>query len=354
MILLGVYFVLSILFSFLCSVWEAVLLSITPSYIASQPADSQLSEDLKEFKKDIDRPLSAILTLNTIAHTVGAIMVGVQASKVFSDGFSIGPINGEALVAGIMTIAILILSEIIPKTYGANSWRSLVPFTVRSLKFLLMVLAPFVWLSQLITKKLKKDKEMSVLSRADFHALTTAGEQSGALKTAESLAIRNLLRLDQITVESIMTPRAVMFSANGSSSLKELYDGDEAIRYSRIPVFDDKREDIIGVLLKDDLLKSLYDGKGGELVKDHIGPVIFVKQSDSLAALQAMFMKGNNHLAVVVDDFGALLGLVSMEDLFETILGLEILDETDEVADLQKHARELWEKRAAKIGIKTT
>jgi len=352
MFLLGIYFILSILFSFLCSVWEAVLLSITPSYIASQPADSQLSEDLRDFKKDIDRPLSAILTLNTIAHTVGAIMVGVQASKVFSDGFSIGPLNGEALVAGLMTIAILILSEIIPKTYGANSWRSLVPFTVSSLKFLLMILAPFVWISQLITKKLKKDKEMSVLSRADFHALTTAGEQSGALKTAESLAIRNLLRLDQVTVKSIMTPRAVMYSADSGVSLKELYSSDPSIRYSRIPVFDEKREHIIGVLLKDDLLKSLYEGKGDELVKDHIGPVVFVKQTDTLSTLQTVFMKGNNHLAVVVDDFGALLGLVSMEDLFETILGLEIIDETDEVADLQKHARELWEKRAEKLGLK--
>lgn len=351
MVLLVIYFVGAILFSFLCSIWEAVLLSITPSYIASQPEDSSLGTTLKEFKEDIDRPLSAILTLNTIAHTVGAIMVGAQASKVIPSTFQIGPINGEALVAGLMTIAILILSEIIPKTIGANSWRSLVPFTTSSLKFLLFILAPFVWLSQLITKNFKKDKDMSVLSRADFHALTAAGELSGAINEEESLAIRNLLRLDQIIVKSIMTPRAVMKTVGGSMTLKAYYDSHQPLRYSRIPIFDEKREHIMGILLKDDLLQALYEDHGDDPVHKFLRPPVFIKVNDSLSTLQSILMKDKNHMAIVVDDFGALLGLVTMEDLFETILGLEILDETDNVVDLQKLARDLWQDRAKKLGL---
>jgi len=194
MTLLIFFFTLSIAFSFLCSIWEAVLLSITPSYISSKTqSGSSLGKSLQVFKEDIDRPLSAILTLNTIAHTVGAIGVGAQAGKVFgASNVSLGPINlsMEAIIAGLMTLAILILSEIIPKTIGANYWRKLTPFTVTSLKMLLFILAPFVWISQLITKNLKNDKSLSVFSRADFNAMTQAGEESGALKETESRTLK--------------------------------------------------------------------------------------------------------------------------------------------------------------------
>jgi len=330
--LLIVYAVLAIGFSFLCSILEAVLLSISPAYISSLPEDSALKETLKHFKEDIDRPLSAILTLNTIAHTVGAILVGSQAAKIYANGAG----YEELIVSIIMTLLILILSEIIPKTLGANFWRSWTPFTVTSLKFLLGILAPLVWVSQLITKRMKNDKESSVLSRADFSALAYSGEQSGALKEEESRTIRNLLRLDQITVKSIMTPRSVVTSGVSTDTLKSLYDNYQPFRYSRIPIFDESKEHVVGVLLKNVLLKGLYENKGEELVSAHTLEPLFIKESDKLSKLQDVLMEGKNHIAVVV---------------FETILGLEIVDETDDVADLQKHARELWEKRSKGLNM---
>ena len=245
MTLLILFFLLSIAFSFLCSIWEAVLLSITPSYISGKIQEgSSVGKDLKEFKDDIDRPLSAILTLNTIAHTVGAIGVGATAGNLFGEnkvelfgGFSI---SAESLIAVFMTLAILILSEIIPKTLGANYWKSLTPFTVKSLKFLLLLLMPLVWVSQLITKNLKNEKDKSVFSRADFSAMAQVGEDSGVLKATESSTIKNLLRLDTLKVKDIMTPRSVMKSSDINISLQEFYDNNQPFKHSRIPVFGKK------------------------------------------------------------------------------------------------------------------
>lgn len=353
MTLLILFFLLSIAFSFLCSIWEAVLLSITPSYITGKIHDNQpIGDTLKVFKEDIDKPLSAILTLNTIAHTVGAIGVGAQAGKLFADsGFALGPFNLESIIAVVMTLAILILSEIIPKTLGANYWRQLAPFTVISLKGLLFVLAPFVWISQLITKNMKADKSKSVFSRADFRAMTQAGEESGVLRATESSAIKNLLRLDTLKVQNIMTPRSVMFAADTTTTLREFYDSNKMLRHSRIPLFDDSREHIMGILLKDEALQALVEGKDDEELGSLMRPPVFVHQSDALTKLQSIFMKEKVHIAIVIDEFGVVLGLVTMEDLFETILGLEIMDESDDIEDLQKFAREMWERRAKELGI---
>ena len=217
MTVLLLFFILSIAFSFLCSVLEIVLLSITPSFLRRQEKESpELFATLVRFKEDIDRPLSAILTLNTIAHTVGAIGVGAKAGELFGgDNYTIMgfAINMESVIATFMTLAILILSEIIPKTIGANNWKALTPFTVSTINFLLKVLAPFVWLSQRITKGLKKDKDKSVFSRADILALTDAGSKEGKLKRNESKVIQNVLNLPNQTVQDIMTPRNVIFAA---------------------------------------------------------------------------------------------------------------------------------------------
>ena len=355
MTLLLVFFLLSIGFSFLCSIWEAVLLSVSPSYINTKVQDgSWLGDVYKGFRDDIDKPLSAILTLNTIAHTVGAIGVGIQAGKIFgSHSWKLGilEISIESVIAGVMTLAILILSEIIPKTLGANYWRSLAPFTAHSLRILLMLLVPFVWMSQLITKNLKKEELTSVFSRADFRAMAQAGEESGVLKVSESSAIKNLLRLDSIPVKTIMTPRTVMLSADKDTTLREFYDENMPLQFSRIPIFDDDRENIIGLFLKNDLFKALLEKKDDEPLSILQRDVIFANENANLSQLQNILMKAKAHIAIVVNDFGAVLGLVTMEDLFETILGLEIVDETDDVADLQKHAREIWQKRARELGL---
>lgn len=347
-------FIGSILFSFLCSIWEAVLLSITPSYIRTQlNQGNKQGEILKEFKADIDRPLSAILTLNTIAHTVGAIGVGAQAGKLFGSNYLdlLGiSISYESIIASVMTLCILLLSEIIPKTIGANNWRSLAPFTVSSLRILIFVLAPFVWLSQLITRFLKKNKEESVLSRADVSALVSTGAAEGTLEESENVIIQNLLKLNELTVEDIMTPRTVMFTVNEDTTCQAFYDAHSVLRFSRVPLVNEKHE-IEGMVLKDDILEEIIKGNGEKTLETIRREVFYVSKDIHLQDFMLKITKANTHLALVNDDFGNVVGLVTLEDLLETLLGIEIMDETDNVVDLQALARKRWQERAKKMGL---
>ena len=227
MVTLLFFFALSIIISFFCSMWEAVILSVTPSYISRMQSDKpHIGHMLNRMKEDIDRPLSAILTLNTFAHTVGALGVGVQAGKLFGThqiDFYIFEATYESLIAGGMTLAILVLSEIIPKTLGANFWKQLTPFTVRSLRVLLFVLAPFVWLSKWITRLVKTEKGRSVFSRADFAAMADAGLKSGALDREEKSIIQNLLRLENLKVRDIMTADSVSVMVDQDLPMEEVY-----------------------------------------------------------------------------------------------------------------------------------
>ena len=344
------FFTLSIVFSFLCSIWEAVLLSITPSYVSRMIKEKPvIGKLLNTYKDDIDRPLSAILTLNTIAHTVGAIGVGVEAGKLFGNSvidFMFFGISYESLIAGLMTLAILILSEIIPKTLGATYWKVLTPFTITSLKFLLILLAPFVWLANWITRIVKKEGNKSVLSRADVAAMADAGLKSGALEQEESSIIHNLLKLKKLTVEDIMTPRSVIQTMDESLSLKEAYSKNKPLIYSRIPVFKEQPDNITGMVLKDDILQNLAEDLHHKKLSDVKIDILFVEENITVFKLMDTLVLKRQHMAMVADKFGSTIGLVTLEDLFETLLGLEIIDESDKVEDLQKLARENWEKRA--------
>jgi CBS domain containing-hemolysin-like protein len=351
-----VFFVISIVTSFFCSMWEAVILSITPSFISRMYEEKpHIGKSLLKMKDDIDKPLSAILTLNTIAHTVGAMGVGIQAGKLFGThyfNFFFIEVTYESFIAGAMTLAILVLSEIIPKTVGANFWKQLTPFTVRSLEILLIALAPFVWLSKLITRLVKTEKGRSVLSRADFAAMADAGLRSGALDREEKSIIQNLLRLEKIKVRDIMTPRSVINMVDEEMTMKEIYDELKPMAFSRIPIFHEHPDNVTGVILKDNILENLaqdrHSVKAAELKRD----ILFVEDNFSVAKLMDTFIFNKEHLAMVADDFGSVVGLVTMEDLFETLLGLEIVDESDKVEDLQKLALERWGKRANKSMIK--
>lgn len=355
MVLLIIAFTASILFSFLCSIWEAVLLSITPSFISARAQNGKAdAEILKEFKKDIDRPLSAILTLNTIAHTMGAIGVGAQAGELFGEnyfnifGFSL---SYESVIAGVMTLCILILSEIIPKTIGANNWKSLTGFTIQSLRILLFVLAPFVWLTQLMTKFLKKNKGESVLSRADFSALVQTGMEEGSLKKDEHSIIQNLLKLNELEVKDIMTPRIVMFNAPGDQTVEEFYQKHTALHFSRIPILNVEDGTITGVVLKDEILEALVKGEKQTQLNELRRDISHVETDMRLQDLLAKLTKENQQVALVNDEYGSIVGIVSMEDLFETLLGIEIMDESDSVADLQDLARQKWQERAKRMGL---
>ena len=330
----------------MCSILEAVLLSITPSFVRQKLAEgSSTGTLLQRYKEDIDKPLSAILTLNTIAHTVGAIGVGAVAGEALGTGpisESI-PISWESVVATVMTLAILILSEIIPKTIGANNWKSLSGFTVQTLRVLLFILAPLVWVSQLITKTFKKEKNKSVLSRADFAAFARQSASDGALNKEESKIINNLLSFEKMTVRDIMTPRTVAFMAQKDMTVQEFADSSSAKTFSRVPVYGKDKDDILGVVLKDDILRSIIEKGTDTPIESLMLDANFVGQDMSLPELFNALTNRKQHLSVVRDEFGSVVGLVTMEDLFETLLGKEIVDESDKVIDLQEYARQKFE-----------
>lgn len=355
--LLGLFFLMSILFSFLCSIWEAVLLSITPSFVeVTYKKGTKTGQLLKSFKKDIDRPLSAILTLNTIAHTVGAIGVGSQAGKLYGEqDMVIGglelPFSVEAFVGAAMTLAILILSEIIPKTLGANNWKRLSGFTVNSLNFVIYALYPLVWLSQFITKSMKKDKNKSVLSRADFSAMAEIGEKEGIFRSNESRIIHNLLRLNTIRTKDVMTPRTVVKAANQERTIQDFYDKNENLQFSRIPVYAESKDHINGFILKDELLSSIIKENGAAPLSNIMREILIINEQVPLPDLFNQLMEKREHIALVVDEFGGMAGIVTMEDVIETLLGIEIVDEQDNIEDMQLLARKNWEKRAKVLGL---
>ena len=345
--LLIAFLLVSIVFSFLCSVWEAVLLSITPSFTQMKLQEGDdLGPTLQGFKENVDRPLAAILTLNTIAHTVGAIGVGAQATKIWG-----ASIIGTAVVPVVMTLAILILSEIIPKTIGANYWKELAGFTVRSLKIVMFLLAPLVFVSQLITKALKKDKKASVLSRADFGAMAELGSQQGVFDEGESNILRNLLRFKTIYAKNIMTPRTVMIASDEDQSIRAFHEAHPALHFSRIPLYKESADHISGYVLKDHVLREIVDGNGDELLSTIRRDVLAVKGDYPIPELFNHFTAKREHIAIVLDEFGGTAGVVTMEDVIETLLGLEIVDEQDSESDMQDLARKQWEQRARSVGL---
>lgn len=344
---------LSIFFSFLCSILEAVLLSVNETYIRQEVRQkTRTGELLTEYKSDIDKPLSAILILNTVAHTVGAIGVGVQAGKIFGDdilhflGISI---SYESIIASLMTLAILVLSEIIPKTIGANNWKSLAPISVRVLKVFMIALAPLIWCSKLLTSFLKKEKEKSVLSRYDFTLMAEIGEETGALQKQESTIIRNLVNLETLTVRDIMTPKTVALFADGKTTLTEFYKKEHPFIFSRVPIYDETIDNIVGIFLKDEFLSELVEGNGDKTLLDIHRSVNVIEDTTTLETLFRQLSTERTHLNVVVDGYGSVVGIVTLEDLFETLLGAEILDEIDTVADLQAYAKEKARQRREKL-----
>lgn len=352
MTLLIIFFCISIFFSFLCSIWEAVILSITPNYIRQKLAEkSEVGTLLEEYKEDIDRPLSAILTLNTIAHTAGAIGVGSQAASYFADKEEILGLSWEMIVATFMTLAILILSEIIPKTIGANNWRALAPFTTKCLKYLILLLSPLVWVTQKITRSLKNEKNKSILNRSDILAMAVEGEESGTLEESESKIIKNLIHLGNYKVTDIMTPRTVLDLANEKEEVRNFYTNHKSIQFSRIPIYQEKEDLIVGIVLKTDILTELANGNDNTTLKELSRPVKTVSDQMPLTELFDTLLDGKLHLVTVNDKYGSLVGIVTLEDLLETILGFEITDESDAVTDLQALARKKWQERAQKHGL---
>jgi len=362
--LLLFYAFISIFFSFLCSILEAVLLSVTPTFInVKKKAGKSYALTLEALKKDVDKPLIAILTLNTVAHTVGAILVGVQAKVAYAERYGqetveiLGVAFTEDLMVGVvstvMTILILVASEIIPKTIGATYWKQLANISSRILNGMVWILriTGLLWILQLFTRLIGKGKHQSVLSREDFTAMVDVAHEEGVFEESESKVIKNLLQFEEILVKDIMTPRAVMLIAPEDQTVEEFFRNNPKLRFSRIPVYRERVDTISGFVLKDNVLEALINENGDKPLADLRRELLMTKRDTPIPQLFDTLIRKREHIALVVDEYGSVAGLVTMEDIIETLLGLEIMDESDNVEDLQLLARKKWEDRAKRSGI---
>lgn len=347
--LLLVFFTVSIVVSFLCSLWESVLLSITPSYAHLKQRDGgALGKRLHAFKTDIDRPLAAILTLNTIAHTVGAIGVGTQAANIWAEA---NPLITAVVIPATMTLAILILSEIIPKTWGAIHWQGLAPFTVASLVIVDRLLSPLVWLCRRITNMLKRDKSQSVFTHTEFLAMGEIGVVEGQVNTKQLEVIENLLHLHTIPVKEVMTPRIVVTAAPEEMTLREFFNANKRLPFSRIPLYKgESKENVSGYFLKQTLLSKLLEGRGNDSLATLRREIIVVHKAYPIRDLFNTLLERHEQFALVVDEFGGMAGIATLEDVIEALLGTEIIDESDRVEDMRDEAQKKTARHARKHG----
>ncbi|WP_227675021.1 CNNM domain-containing protein [Psychrobacter okhotskensis] len=346
-LLLILFVLIAIGISFICSLAESVLLSMTPSYIADiQENNLKKGQMLKQLKVDnIDQSLAAILTLNTAAHTLGSIGAGAQATIVFGSTWF-------GVFSAIMTLAILIFSEIIPKTLGTMYWRRLSGLVAYFVRTIIVALYPVIWFSERLTKLLVRGKETHVFSRREFAALASIGEESGQIDPLESRIIRNLLAFGAIKVEDIMTPRSVMLAFEENKTVAELLVDRPKLTFSRLPIYDGDLDNITGFVLKTDMLLAKVNHAMHKPLTQFKRDITFVFSKMKLFDLLELMLKNRIHIAITVGEYGEVKGLVTLEDVFETLLGLEIVDEIDRVEDMQALARQMMDRRVERLGMK--
>ncbi|GAB5534596.1 MAG: CNNM domain-containing protein [Rubricoccaceae bacterium] len=341
--LLTLYIALAIGVSFLCSILEAVLLSITPAYVgALAETKPKVAERLKELKADVDRPLAAILSLNTVAHTIGAAGAGAEAAAYFGN-------DAIGIFSALLTLGILILSEIIPKTLGAVYWRGLAGLVGRVLPILIWITIPLVWLSQGITKIIARGKKEGAVSREEIAALAEIGREEGVFDESETRILSSLLRFNALTAKDVMTPRTVIKAYPHDTPLQAI--GDEKQPFSRLPLYEDSVDHIIGYVLRDDVLAASANGDGDVPAHTLAREVLTVPDSLPLPKVFDRLLDRREHLALVIGEYGGTQGVVTMEDVIETLLGLEIVDESDHDHDMQAAARQRWAERAKRLGL---
>ena len=346
MTLLIFYLLLAIVVSFFCSVSEAVLLSVRPSYIAALEAKGAKSaKKLHKLRDNLDRPLAAILTANTIAHTVGAAGVGAQSAAVFGSDY-IG------ITSAVLTLLILVFSEIIPKTLGAMYWQQLAPLFAILIDGLTRILLPFVWLSEKLTRLFSRSgANAHTFSRDEIEAMAKIGANEGLLERKELKIVTNLMRLHQLSVRDIMTPRPVIFSVAEAMTVGDFFDAYAAKPFSRIPVYGEKIDDVTGYVLKSDLLMAQARDEFDTPIVQFKRPFLVLPDMLTASHIFDRLMYEKSHIALVVDEYGTVQGIVTLEDVVETLIGLEITDELDNVEDMQKLARKRWRERMESIGI---
>ncbi len=345
MLLLITYVSVALGFSFLCSLAEAVILSVTTAHIALLEQQGKPSGSLlRKLNEDINAPLAAILTLNTIAHTVGAVGAGAQATTLFGNAY-------VGIASAILTLLILVFSEIIPKTLGAHYWRTLAPPTAHGLRVLIWVLYPFIILSERLTRGLTGGPRLTGFSRDEFAAMAERSVEEGELEQQESRILINLLALREMRVKDAMTPRTVVVSLPEELSVQEFIEQHDNVRFSRIPIYGDSLEHINGFVLRADLLYAQVAGDGDRKLKNFRRDLYAVPASLSLSQAFDELLIKKAHILLVINEYGGMDGIITLEDVIETLLGLEIIDESDKTEDMQKLAKRLWKRRAQQMGV---
>ena len=331
------YLFLALFISFICSLVEATLLTTPKSYLLSIEKNNEWATSFLSFKKNIDKPLSAILTLNTIAHTIGAAGVGAEITNLFGD-------NYLGFASAILTILILFFSEIIPKTVGATYCRSLSKSTFYIVRFMLMITYPFVVVSMKMTGIIATQKKTSV-TREQLSALANLGYDEGVFSKQENRIIQNIIDLKKIKISEIITPRVVVFSANEDKTLDNFSKENKKIKFSRIPLYSKQIENITGYIFLQDYIEKISNKKNlNSKLKTLRRDILKVPTSINAFALFNQLLEKKEHISIVIDEYGGLVGIVTLEDILETLIGLEIIDESDQEVDMQKFARQKWNK----------
>ena len=329
--------------SFLCSILEATLMSTPISYITMREEEGyKPATRFKEYKQDPSRPIAAILSLNTIANTIGAAGVGHQATEVFGSGWF-------GLVSAVMTILILVFSEIIPKTIGTTRWKSLMGFATAMIGALIVLMYPLVLLIELLTRLVTpEDAEEPAVSRDEVSAMANVAEEEGDLEEDENTIIQNLISMDEVKAFDVMTPRVVCEIAPESMTLKSFYKSKRYRHHSRIPVYADNDEYITGYILRMEALQLMAEDKFdltlGEIRRD----VATFDEDTTLDKIWDEMLSKDEQIAIIINEYGSFQGILTLEDVIETLLGSEIVDENDTVRDMQQLAREKWKKRAVR------
>jgi CBS domain containing-hemolysin-like protein len=345
MAVLLLYLFLALVVSFLCSIMESVLLSMPQSFLmVKQQEGHKWAHSYSRLKANVDKPLSAILSLNTIAHTIGAAGVGAQAVKVFGDEYF-------GLVSIVLTILILVLTEIIPKVIGAQYWRNLAKPSYYILQTMMIIVYPLVIGSAFITKLISKNKQEQTTSREEIAALASIGTNEGLFSDKENKIIQNILRLKNIKVTEIMTPRVVLSMAEENTQVNDFLTNKNYLKFSRIPIYSGNDENITGYVFRQEIFEKLAEDKHKLPLKEIKREITVVPDSMVLFSLWEVLLEKKEHIALIVDEYGGVEGIVTMEDIIETLLGLEIMDEKDTVIDMQKFARERWKRRQIKYNL---
>lgn len=346
MTLLFVYLAIAIGVSFMCSVLEAVLLSITPSYVENlSSVRPRAAARINRVRERLDESLAGILILNTFAHTMGAAGVGSQALQIFGARW-------ETLIAVLLTLAILYFSEIIPKTLGATFWRALAVPCASLISWLVKLVYPLVWLATRLTRAFKRGRDNEV-TREEIIAMASLGHKDGTLVAQENEYLSNVLSLREITTEEVLTPRTVVHMLPQNLSVSEALENTASKRFSRMPIYGSDIDDITGKVLRADLYEAERSGHGGDPVSAHAKPILRVSEKMPVQFLLDKFIKNRAHLFLVEDEFGQTAGIVTLEDAIETLLGREIVDESDQVADMQELARDKYRARLRAVKQKS-